>query len=115
MRDDGKGADLFLCEFTSGVVSTYVISMYEHAVSDPERGRLHAILVGVLLHGVLHVLHVIAEELVYFIEVHGKVLGAQIGNLGIWVDGDQWVIAVSCKERGYTRGGMRGVIVSELC
>jgi hypothetical protein len=50
--------------------------MYERAVSNPEWGRLHAILIRVLLHGVLRVLHSVAKELVNFVEVHGEMLSA---------------------------------------
>ena len=114
LGNNGEQADLLLSELASGAVRAYVVGMYKHMVSDPERRRYYAILIHIFLHGVLCVLHTIAKEFMHFIEVHSEMLGMQVSNLDIWVNGNQRVISAGREERGYARGGMRSIVVSKL-
>lgn len=59
-----------------GSVSMYVVCTNERAVANPKGWRLHAILIRILLHTILRVFHSVSKELMDFVEVHGKVLGA---------------------------------------
>ena len=114
MGNNGEQANLLLSELASGAVHAYVVRMYKHVVSNPERQQYYAILIRIFLHGVLCILHTIAKEFMHFIEVHSEMLGTQVGNLDIWVNGNQQVISTGREERGYACGGMRSIVVSKL-
>ena len=92
-----------------------MVGAYEDTVSDTKRRRQLAMAVGVAGHSVLGVLHTVAKEFVYFVEVDRIVSSSKVGNFCIGVNGYQRVITTS-GEKWRDAGRLVGrVVVCEFC
>jgi hypothetical protein len=76
LRDDRKGADLLFSQLARCPVGTNVVGTDVYAISYMEWRWGHAPLISELGHGVLGVLHSVAQEPVDFVEVDGEVFRA---------------------------------------
>lgn len=114
LGDDRKGSDLLFGELPGGTIGADMVGTYENSIADAEGRWPHAFEVGGLSHGVLGVLHAVAEEAVNFVEVDGEMSGSQVGDFRVRMNGDNRVVAF-CREEGRHAGSrVRGVIVSKL-
>ena len=72
LRNDQKGANLFLHKLASGPIHTNMVSMNIDMVANMKWRGFNAIPICKVGHGVLGVLHSIAQELVVFVKVDGE-------------------------------------------
>jgi len=75
LGNDGEWADLLFSQLSSCPIGLDVVSTDVSVISYMKQWRFHAVLIGVLSHGILGILHMATQELVNFIKVDSNVLG----------------------------------------
>lgn len=114
MGNDGKGADLLFGELAHCVIGSNVVSLNKDSVTNAEGRWSLAGMVGIVGHGVLRIFHLVVKEFVYFIKIDCKMACLEVGYFGIWVYGNQQIVAAGGEEWQNAGGCMRCIIVSKL-